>query len=68
MVKVNNKEMKWQDNMTLEDVILFAEYHEYYHPILVVTLNGILIKSDAFKTTPIRKDDVIDILQPLAGG
>ena len=68
MVKVNNKEMKWQDNMMLEDAIIFAEYHEYYHPILVVTLNGILIKSDAFKTTPINKGDLIEILQPLAGG
>jgi len=47
---------------------MFAEYPEYNYPILVVTLNGVHVKNDQFKTTPIKDGDVLKIMQPLAGG
>lgn len=68
MVSVNGKEMKWEEGMTVEDAIVFAEYPEYNYPILVVTLNGVHVKNDQFKTTPIKDGDVLKIIQPLAGG
>jgi thiamine biosynthesis protein ThiS len=68
MVKVNEKEMDWQEGMTVEDAIRFLDYPEYNYPILVVTLNGVHVKYDAFKTTPINDGDVLKIMQPLAGG
>ncbi|NLO25377.1 MAG: MoaD/ThiS family protein, partial [Clostridiales bacterium] len=64
MLKVNDREMKWQQGMTVEDAIRFAEYPEYNYPILVVTLNGVHVKNDTFNTTPISDGDVIKIMQP----
>lgn len=68
MVKINNKEMNWRKGMTVEDAIEFMGYPEYNYPILVVTLNGVHIKNDAFKTTHIDDGDVLKIMQPLDGG
>ncbi|MDD2573127.1 MAG: MoaD/ThiS family protein [Bacillota bacterium] len=68
MVKVNDREMKWQKGITVEDAIRFAEYPEYNYPILVVNLNGVHIKNDKFKKTPIKDGDILKIMQPLAGG
>jgi thiamine biosynthesis protein ThiS len=68
MVKVNGKEMTWQQGLTVEDAIRFVEYPEYNYPILVVMLNGVHVKNDKFKTTPINGGDELKIMQPLAGG
>ena len=68
MVSVNGKEMEWEEGMTVEDAIIFAEYPEYNYQILVVTLNGVHVKNDQFKTTSIKDGDVLKIMQPLAGG
>lgn len=68
MVTVNNKEMEWREGLTIEDAILFGEYVEYNFPILVVSQNGLRVKSEDFKTTPVNDGDVIKILQPLDGG
>ncbi len=68
MVKVNDKDMKWQEGMTVEDAIKFVEYPKYNYPILVVTQNGEHIQNDMFDKTPVAEGDVIKILQPLAGG
>ena len=51
MVSVNGKEMEWEEGMTVEDAIIFAEYPEYNYQILVVTLTGVHVKNDLFKTT-----------------
>lgn len=68
MVTVNNKEMEWREGLTIEDAILFGEYVEYNFPILVVSQNGLRVKSEDFKTTSVNDGDVIKILQPLDGG
>ncbi|HKM39110.1 MAG TPA: MoaD/ThiS family protein [bacterium] len=68
MVQVNGREMKWRPGMVVEDAIRFADYPEYNDPILVLTVNGVQIKNDKFKQTPIQDGAIVNILQPLAGG
>ena len=68
MVTVNNKEMEWKEGLKVSDAILFGEYVEYNFPILVVSQNGLRVKSEVFKTTPVNDGDVIKIMQPLDEG
>lgn len=68
MIRVNGKNMEWQEGMTVVDAIGFAEYPEYNYPILVVSVNGKHIKNNVFESTPIADGDEIKIMQPLAGG
>jgi thiamine biosynthesis protein ThiS len=68
MVTVNDKEMNWKEGMTVEDAVVFAEYHEYYFPILIVSKNGVHVKFENFKTTPLDDGDDIRIMQSLDGG
>lgn len=54
--------------MTVEDVVVFVEYHEYYFPILIVSKNDVHVKFENFKTTPLNDIDDIRIMQSLDGG
>ena len=68
MITVNDKEMNWKEGMTVEDVVVFVEYHEYYFPILIVSKNDVHVKFENFKTIPLNDIDDIRIMQSLDGG
>lgn len=68
MIKVNGKDMKWNEGMTILDIIKSLDYAEWYHPILIVSLNGKHIPYKEFDETSVEDSNVITIFKSLAGG
>ena len=65
MIKVDEKEMPWVLNMTLASVLKTLDNVEFCS---VVRLNGRLVSSPKFDTTPIEDNSIIQLLPLVAGG
>jgi len=68
MIKVNGKEVEWHEGMTIKSIVNILEYAEWYHPILIVSLNGKHVPFKKFYETPVADGDEITVFLSLAGG
>jgi thiamine biosynthesis protein ThiS len=65
MIKVDNTPMPWSKEMTISTLLKQLDHVEF---CAVVRLNGRLISSPHFETTPVPDHSKIDILPVVAGG
>ena len=65
MIKVNGKELKWRNDMTIKSLI---EESKYTYPDLIVSLNSSQISKKDFGSTAISNGDSIVIIHPIVGG
>lgn len=65
MIKVNTRDMDWQDGMTIKSLIILLRYT---HPVLAVRVNGDYISKEIYDTTLIKDGDDIKIIHPICGG
>jgi thiamine biosynthesis protein ThiS len=66
MIFVNNKwELEWQPRMTVAAVL--ASLH-FTHPVLVVSVNGLLVPPAEYATHPISDQDKVQVIHVIAGG
>ncbi len=65
MITVDDKEMLWQQSMTIRDILNQLDHTEY---CAAVRLNGRLISSPFFDTVEVPDHSVIYLLPLIAGG
>jgi len=64
-VLVNDRKIAWEENMTVSRVL---EVMNYTFRLLVVKVDGILIKRKDYPDTPIPKNAVVKVIHMVAGG
>ncbi|KUO48772.1 MAG: thiamine biosynthesis protein ThiS [Desulfitibacter sp. BRH_c19] len=65
MIKVNGKNVDWNEGMTIETVL---EKCNYTYPSIVVSVNGTVIHKDKYSTTVINDGDDVKVIHMVAGG
>ncbi|WP_300460028.1 MoaD/ThiS family protein [Desulfobacula sp.] len=65
MIKVDDKQLPWSENMTLSSVLKTLDSVDL---CAVVRLNGKLVSSPNFDKTPIENNAEIQLLPLVAGG
>jgi len=65
MIKVNHRNIDFNENMTVKSLIMDLKYS---FPTLIVSVNGKLINKDNYEETAIQDGDDIRIIHPIAGG
>ena len=66
MVQVNDKwDLAWQPGMTVRAVLTALHFT---HPVLVVSVNGLLVPPAKYATHPITDGDNVKVIHVLAGG
>lgn len=65
MITVDDKEMAWEQGMSVRDLLNQIEYTEY---CAAVRLNGKLVSSPFFDGTKVPDQAVIFLLPLIAGG
>lgn len=64
-VLVNGTKIAWEENMTVPRVL---ELMNYTFRLLVVKVNGVLIKRKDYHTTLIPKNAEVKVIHMVAGG
>lgn len=64
-ITVNDKTINWEENMTVDRVL---EVMNYTFKLIVVKVNGELVKKGEFKTNIIPPDADVKIIHLVAGG
>ena len=65
MITVNGDELEYIEDSTVTSVI---EQLGFKFPLLVVRLNGRLIKRDAYPSTAVADGDTLDVIHLMSGG
>lgn len=65
MIKVNGRDFKWEEGMTIEKLL---EKKRYTFPKIIVRVNGVLIKKEAWTDTIINDGDDVKAIHVFAGG
>ena len=65
-MKCNGKTLNWEPNQTLFDLLEDLSYQGEQK--FAVAINGVFIAEKQYKSKLLQKDDVIDIVKPIAGG
>jgi sulfur carrier protein len=65
MIRVNGDPFEWKDGMTVADIIRLKNF---IFPMLIVQLNGQLIRRPAFATTAVPDDADVQIIHMMSGG
>jgi thiamine biosynthesis protein ThiS len=60
-----NIELSWREKMTVQDVIRMMNYT---FPHIIVTINGVLVKQDAYAQTEVPRKADVRIIHLIAGG
>lgn len=64
MIKVNNKDVEWKKELTVEEMLKKDEYKG----TLVVIVNGKIIAKNQYLETLISDGDYVNLIQTIAGG
>ncbi|WP_432402677.1 sulfur carrier protein ThiS [Wukongibacter sp. M2B1] len=65
MIKVNGRDFKWEEGMTIEKLL---EKKRYTFSKIIVRVNGVLIKKEAWTDTIINDGDDVKAIHVFAGG
>ena len=64
-ISVNNEEMDWEDNLTIDDIL---KKKKYSFKMLVVKVNGQLVKKGEYKTFVVPPAADVKIIHLISGG
>ena len=65
MITVNGEPMDWTEAMTVADVL---ERRRFIFKMLVVQVDGHLVKRAAYATTPVPDGAVVEVIHMISGG
>lgn len=65
MITVNGDQMEWTDGMTVADLLA---RRRFIFRMLVVTINGHLIKRDHYQTTLVPDGADVQVIHMMSGG
>ncbi|MBN1317341.1 MAG: sulfur carrier protein ThiS [Anaerolineales bacterium] len=65
MIKVNNREVEWWENMTIRDML---KEQKYTSPRIVVKVNDQVIRKQDWDTYTINDGDTVKAIHLIAGG
>jgi sulfur carrier protein len=65
MIRVNGEEMEWEAGMTVQDVL---ERRKYTFPLIVVKVNGELVRKPAYASYPIPDGAEVWVIHLISGG
>lgn len=65
MIKVNGRDMEWEENLTVE---LLLKKCKYTFPLIMVKINGKYISKEKYETTLIMDNDDVQVIHSIAGG
>lgn len=65
MIKVNGRDMEWEENLTVE---LLLKKCKYTFPLIMVKINGKYIPKEKYKATLIADNDDVLVIHSIAGG
>lgn len=65
MITVNGKKIPFEEGLTVEDLLKRCRYT---FPLIVVRVNGELVRKDAYRRFPIRDGDEIQAMHMMGGG
>ena len=64
-IQVNGNPVPWRPGMTVRDVL---DECNYVFRMLVVNVNGRLIKRTQYDTTEVPRDAVVEVVHMISGG
>ena len=65
MIVVNGEKMEWVAGMTVRDVL---RARNFIFRMLVVQVNGELVKRSAYDDTPVPDGATVDVIHMISGG
>ncbi|PKN78472.1 MAG: thiamine biosynthesis protein ThiS [Candidatus Cloacimonetes bacterium HGW-Cloacimonetes-1] len=65
MIKVNENNVEWEVGMTVRSLLIKMKYS---FPMLVVKINGDLVKKADYDTTPIPDEASVMVIHLISGG
>jgi thiamine biosynthesis protein ThiS len=65
MVQVNGEPLDWQEGLTVRGVL---RARKYIFPLLVVTLDGRLIRREDYDSTPVPDGATVSVVHLMSGG
>ena len=65
MITVNGDPFEWKDGLTVADIIRLKNF---IFPMLIVQLNGQLVRRPAFATTAVPDNADVQIIHMMSGG
>jgi len=65
MIKINDEEIKWRKGMTVRDAM--NQVH-FTFPLVVVSVNGMIIPPDELENRVLKDGDEIMVLHLTSGG
>jgi len=65
MVQVNDEPLDWQEGLTVRGVL---RARNYVFPLLVVTLDGRLIRREDYDSTPVPDGATVNVIHLMSGG
>ncbi len=65
MITVNGEPMDWTEGMTVADVI---ERRRFIFRMLIVQVDGRLVKRVAYATTPVPDGATVEVIHMISGG
>jgi len=65
MIKVNSKETKWKEGMTVQNIL---DEHGYTFKMLAVWINDTPVTSEAFTTTLVPDGADVQAIHLISGG
>ena len=64
-IKVNNNPIEWQENLTINKILKIMKYS---FKMLVIKVNGELIKKDEYGTKIVSENADVKIIHLISGG
>lgn len=64
-IQVNQEEMEWEPNMTIQDVLV---RRKYTFPMIVVKVNDIVVQKAAYDTFLVPKGADVQVIHLISGG
>ena len=66
-VILNNltEKLPFNDSLTISELL---EYKKFSFKMLVIKINGVLIKKDKYNTAYIKDGDIVDVIHLISGG
>jgi thiamine biosynthesis protein ThiS len=65
MIQVNDKEMAWEEGMTVQDVL---DRRKYTFPQIIVKVNDDLVRREAYASYPIPDGADVRVIHLISGG
>lgn len=65
MIKVNNRDMEWEEGLTVQGLL---DKKSYTYPKLIIKINNVLVPNEEYTSTVIKDGDDVKVIHLLAGG